>query len=339
MILLNGSLMNSFIHFVRLTRPLNLLIIVLTMVLMRFFVLSPVVEVNDYHLQLSLLNFCLLVLSTVLIAAAGNVINDYFDQRTDRVNKPKNIIVGVHVKRRVAMLVHQVFNFMGLALAVYVAMNIGMWKLSIISFFAAGSLWFYSVQFKKELFIGNILIALMAGLVPLLVGLYEIPLLIKAYGTEVKEYFNINRPGEDASLYFQYMFYFILSYSGFAFLLTLIREIQKDIADVKGDSRINARTVPLVFGIKNAKKIVAALILVVMVFLVFLQQMVVSDPYSLTYLFIAIFIPLLFAIGINHRAVKRGQFIKAGNMLKLAMLSGILYSLLHYYIYYFNELS
>lgn len=314
-------------------------IIAFTMWLMRYFVLRPVVEVNEFELQLSSFHFFLLVLSTVLIAAAGNVINDYFDQRTDRVNRPKNIIVGVHVKRRVAMLVHQVFNAVGLALAFFVAWKIGMWKLSIVSFFAAGSLWFYSVQFKKELFIGNIIIALLAGLVPLLVGLYEIPLLIKQYGTSVREYFQLHRPGEDASLYFQYMFYFILGYSAFAFMLNFIREVQKDIADVKGDSRINARTIPLVYGIKNAKRIVGFLIGAAMVILVVVQQMIVNDTYSLIYLAATILLPLAISLVINHRAVKRAAFVKAGNWLKAAMLFGILYSIVHYYIYYFNELG
>jgi len=307
--------------------------------LMRYFVLRPVVEVNDFELQLSSFHFFLLVLSTVLIAAAGNIINDYFDQRADRVNRPSNIIVGVHVKRRVAMLVHQVFNALGLAIAVYVAWKIGMWKLSIVSFFAAGSLWFYSVQFKKELFIGNVIIALLAGLVPLLVGLYEIPLLIKAYGTSVREYFQLHRPGEDASLYFQYMFYFILSYSAFAFLLNFIREVQKDIADVKGDSRISARTIPLVYGIKNAKRIVGVLIASVLVVLIVVQQMVVSDNYSLFYLLATIILPLIISLILNHRAVRRPQFLKAGNWLKVAMFFGILYSVVHYYIYYYNELG
>jgi len=307
--------------------------------LMRYYVLRPVVEVNQFELQLSSFHFFLLILSTVLIAAAGNVINDYFDQRADRVNRPKNIIVGVHVKRRVAMLVHQLFNALGLGIAVYIAWKIGMWKLSIVSFFAAGSLWFYSVQFKKELFIGNMIIALLAGLVPLLVGLYEIPLLIKAYGTDVREYFQIHRPGEDASLYFQYMFYFILGYAGFAFLLNFIREVQKDIADVKGDSRISARTIPLVYGIKNAKRIVGFAIAFTMAILIVVQQVVVSDNYSLVYLIITILLPLSISLYVNHRAVRRPQFVRAGNWLKVAMLFGILYSVVHYYIYYYNELG
>lgn len=330
--------MKNFLQFVKLTRPLNLAIIALTMWLMRYYVLRPMVEVNDLKLQLSNFNFLLLVLSTVLIAAAGNVINDYFDQQTDRVNKPQNIIVGVHVKRRTAMAIHQLFNLLGLALAAFVAWRIGMWELSILSFFAAGSLWFYSVQFKKDLIIGNVIIAFLAGLVPLIVGIYEVPLLIKTYGKEVVEAYAISRPTEDPADYFRYMFYFIFGYSIFAFILNFIREIQKDMADIKGDIRIKARTIPIVYGLKKSKYITAFLIVGAIASLLFLQQKVVSDIYSLIYLIIAILIPLAISLWFNHRAVRRHEFVKAGNFLKLAMLGGILYSIVHYYIYYAADL-
>lgn len=326
--------MHNFLQFVKLTRPLNLLIIALTMWLMRHYVLRPMVAVNGFELQFSNFNFFLLVLSTVLIAAAGNVINDYFDQRTDRVNKPKDIIVGVHVTRRVAMAVHQLFNLIGLALAVWVAWRIGMWKLSILSFFAAGSLWFYSVQFKRDLIIGNVIIAFLAGLVPLIVGVYEIPLLIKAYGQEVVQFYTQNMPQGDPSDYFRFMLYFIMGYAVFAFILNLIREIQKDMADIKGDIKIKARTIPIVYGLKKAKYITAGLIGLTMLSLIYLQQKVVDDTYSLIYLIVAILLPLALSLWYNHRAVRRPEFVRAGNFLKLAMLGGILYSIVHYYIYY-----
>lgn len=326
--------MHNFLQLVKLTRPTNLLIIALTMWLMRYYVLRPMVAVNGFELQFSIFNFLLLVLSTVLIAAAGNVINDYFDQRTDRVNKPKDIIVGVHVTRRVAMAAHQIFNFIGLALAVWVAWRIGMWKLSILSFFAAGSLWFYSVQFKRDLIIGNVIVAFLAGLVPLIVGIYEIPLLIKTYGAEVVQFYAQHMPLDDPSDYFRYMLYFIMGYSVFAFILNLIREIQKDMADIKGDIKIKARTIPIVYGLKKTKYITASLIVFTMISLIYLQQKVVSDRYSLIYLIIAILFPLAISLWYNHRAVRRPEFVRAGNYLKLAMLGGVLYSIVHYYIYY-----
>ncbi len=326
--------METLRNIFRLSRPLNLGIIALTMWLMMRYVLKPFVEVNGYELQLSDGKFFLLILATLLIAAAGNVINDYFDQRTDRINKPRDIIVGVHVKRRVAMAVHQIFNLTGLSLAFYIAWSVDIWKLSIVHFFAAGSLWFYSVQFKRELIIGNVMVALLAGLVPVLVGIYEIPLLIREYGADVARYFKITRPGEDPAVYFKYMFYFIFAYAGFAFALNLIREIQKDMADVKGDKRIGAQTIPLVYGIKNAKRITAALIVAVIAGLVLIQQLVVNDIWSLIYMLAAVVVPLCFSLYFNHFAVRRPEFIRAGNALKVAMLGGLLYSVLHYYVYY-----
>ncbi len=326
--------MASLLNLIRLTRPLNLVIIALTMWLMMALVLEPFVEVNGYELQLPTSKFLLLILATVLIAAAGNVINDYFDQRTDRINKPRDIIVGVHVKRRVAMAIHQIFNFFGLAIAVYISWSVGIWKLSIVHFFAAGSLWFYSVQFKRELIIGNVLVAVLAALVPILVGIYEIPLLIREYGAEVAQYFKLSRPGEDPAVYFKYMFYFIFGYALFAFALNLIREIVKDMADVKGDMRIGAQTIPLVYGIKNAKRIAAALIVLTIAGLIALQQMVVDDWYSFGYLLLAVVAPMVYCLYINHYAVRRPQFMRAGNALKIAMLGGLLYSVVHYLVYY-----
>ncbi len=331
--------MTGFRALIKLTRPINLVIIALTMSLMRYFVLRPLVVMNGFELQLSGVNFALLVLSTLLIAAAGNVINDYFDQRTDRINKPKHIIVGVHVKRRVAMAVHQVLNVVGVGLAVFIAWRVGMWSLSIVSFFAAGSLWFYSVQFKRDLLVGNIVIAFLAGLVPLLVGIYEIPLLVREYGAEVAQYFAVNAPGEDPVIYFKIMFYFIFGYSGFAFVLNFIREIQKDMADVKGDRRIGARTIPLVYGMKNAKKVIAVLIVLAAVALIALQQRFVNNAYSLTYLLAAVILPMGLSFFYNWKAVYRRDFVKAGNYLKVAMLGGLLYTVVHYLIYYEPFLS
>lgn len=307
--------------------------------LMRFFVLRPMVEVNDFKLQMSSFDFFLLVISTVLIAAAGNVINDYFDQRTDRVNKPQETIVGVHLSRRIAMAAHQIFNFMGIVLAIWVAWRVGMWKLSIVSVFAAGSLWFYSVQFKRDLIIGNLIIAFLAGLVPLIVGMYEVPMLIKTYGEEIVQYYQTHNILTDPSQYFRVMMYFIAGYAVFAFLLNLIREIQKDMADIKGDIKIKARTIPIVYGLKKSKYITAALIVFTMVALLFLQQKIVNDIYSLVYLVVSVLLPMGISLWYNHRAVHRREFVRAGNAVKLAMLGGVLYSIVHYYLYYAVDLA
>ncbi|MEM9052891.1 MAG: geranylgeranylglycerol-phosphate geranylgeranyltransferase, partial [Bacteroidota bacterium] len=295
--------------------------------------------VNGFELQLSLFQFAMLVVSTMLIGAAGNIINDYFDQEIDSVNRSSKRIVGVHISEKATMTIYQVVNVLGLALIFYLAYSLGKWKLSIVSFFAATSLWFYSVQFKKDLIIGNVLIAFLTGLVPLLVGIYEVPLLIDTYGQEVVEFFKVQKPGEDPSLYFKWMFYFLAGYAGFAFLLNLVREIQKDMADIKGDSKQGARTLPIAIGINNAKWVVSGLILTTIVLIFAVQQEVVSDSYSLAYLIIAVLIPLVGSVWLNHKSVERQGFLKASNLTKLAMFGGLMYSIAHYFIYYAGDLS
>jgi 4-hydroxybenzoate polyprenyltransferase len=127
--------------------------------------------------------FWLLVASTVLVAAGGNVINDYFDTRIDRVNKPGQVIVGRSVKRRWAMLGHLMLTSLGVLLGAVVAWRSGQWHLVGIPLFAAAGLWLYSIKFKRTFLLGNGLVALLVGLVPLTVGLYEVPALAKVYGT------------------------------------------------------------------------------------------------------------------------------------------------------------
>ena len=98
------------LSFIQLLRPVNLLIMVLTGMVVRYGFLAPVMNREGLEFQTSLFDFILLMLVLVLIGGAGNVINDYFDVRVDRINKPDKVIVGRSVKRRVAMVTHHSFN-------------------------------------------------------------------------------------------------------------------------------------------------------------------------------------------------------------------------------------
>lgn len=219
--------------FLKLIRLPNLFIIALTQYAMRWGIIYPILKwINAYlsqtapqlaeqdlfKLQLSEWQFFLLSLSTVMIAAAGYIINDYFDEKIDRINKPVQLIIDKGIKRRVAMGAHMVINFLAITIGVSLAYSIGMWKLGLIYFVSASGLWYYSTTFKRQFLVGNILVAFLTGLVPLMVGLFEIPLLIRQYGTVIAQY-NIN---------FNIIFNFIAGFSFFAFITTLIREILKD---------------------------------------------------------------------------------------------------------------
>ncbi|NNE54469.1 MAG: UbiA family prenyltransferase, partial [Flavobacteriales bacterium] len=175
--------MRATIDLIRLTRPLNLLIIVLTMYAMRFGIMRSILELSqtDFELQLSEGSFLLSVIVMVLLAAAGNIINDYFDVRVDRINKPERVLVGRTVKRRVAMVAHHSLNLLAVFISLYLAWKAGIWILFMVPVFMAGSLWSYSLSFKRQFWIGNFIVALMVAIVPLWAGIFEVIELITAY--------------------------------------------------------------------------------------------------------------------------------------------------------------
>ena len=130
---------------------------------------------NHLVLQLSFSDFILLIMATGLITSAGYIINDYFDRKTDMINKPYKVIVGRFIKRRIAMVLHSVFNILGIIAGTYISYKNGLKFMSIIYIIASGILWFYSTNYKKQIIVGNLIVALLTAMIPMLVILYEIP--------------------------------------------------------------------------------------------------------------------------------------------------------------------
>lgn len=310
------------IAFFKLVRLPNLLIIALTQYLVRWCIIYPLAIVYfNAEFEIKEFDFFLLSLSTVLIAAAGYAINDYFDIRIDQVNRPGKIIAGVKIKRRVVMGAHVVMNALALALAVYVSHKYGNIKLALIHFTAAVALWFYSTNLKRQLIIGNIIIAALAAMVPFTVIVYELPLLAEnaVSNQMLNNLFSIN--------------YIVLGYTVFAFLATLIREIIKDAEDVAGDREYGRSTIPVVYGYATTKIIVYVLSLVVMVALAYIQYMQWAESFYLPFLYIGLFIQLPFVIMLYvlYKAGQPGQYRLAGNLAKAIIVTGILSMAVFYY--------
>ena len=242
--------MVNILAYFRLVRLPILALIALIQYCIRYYILEPMLQINGYQLLMSDRQFFYLVLSTVLIAAGGYAINDYFDVKTDRVNKLKRVIIDRYIKRRVAMTLHIVLTSLGFVLASYLSWKLGMWRMSSLFIFVIFSLWFYSTNLQYQILTGNIAIALMAGFVSLIVGLFEIPLQNAAHPELLKEYgysiFNIPA-------------YWVIGFSVILFLLTLIREVTKDVIDIRGDRMFSASTFPIRFGVKASKSLIIAL--------------------------------------------------------------------------------
>lgn len=315
------------IHFLRLTRPINMVIIALTMYGLGWF-FDGLLGSPSFGIQS--LEFFLLVFSTTLIAAAGNIINDYFDVRADRINKPERLIIGKHVKRRIAIVTHVFINLIAFSIAVYLSVRMDTFGFAFIHLMSINMLWFYSMYFKRKFFIGNVMIAGLTAMVPLLVGYY--------YLHEIDTHPDLAKNFNDAliaiSAYYMVLV-FTIAISGFAFVINLGREIVKDMEDIKGDEVLKARTIPIVLGIKSTRWVVT-IILSFATLLIFLVVWIFPDVGMLSYLslfaagtLVVIAIITIF-LGETHKHYKL-----ANTWLKLAMIAGlitpVIWRLLFYY--------
>ncbi len=312
----------------------NLLIIAFTQYAMRYLLMEPLLPSDSFELQFGDFQFALLVFSTMLIAAAGYIINDYFDTRADLINKPSRVVVGVAISRKVAMILHLILNIMGVGIGVYLAFYVGLPALSLVFMLSTGLLWFYSTNYKKQFLVGNLTVAFLTALVPLMVVLFEIPLLNREYGEVMIRY--------DAD--FNYLFAWVSAFSFFAFITTLIREIIKDAEDFEGDNAYGMKTVPIVLGTFWTKMLVVALIAATLfaLILVLLKYIYFSvdpvDYISLVYFSLFLLLPLiLLAIQVMVARDKRA-YHRASMLIKLVMLFGIGYSVVVFYLISFKYL-
>ncbi|MBN8702898.1 MAG: geranylgeranylglycerol-phosphate geranylgeranyltransferase [Bacteroidetes bacterium] len=324
--------------FLKLIRWPNLLIIAFTQYAIRWGVIYPVLHyVNSVlhqlypdivretliSMQLSEFNFFLIVFSTVLIAAAGYIINDYFDVKLDRINKPDDVLIDVKISRRAAIMWHWVLNISALLIALYLGFLTNTWKIvGLIYFMCASGLWFYSTTFKKQFLIGNVLVALFTALVPILVGLFEIPLLLKKYG------YLFIQTGIDIS----FMYKAIIAFSFFAFLTTLIRELIKDVQDIEGDKAYGCETLPIKWGIKKAKLVLYSLCVVTIGCIGYLMKSQYADGAVLSfyYLLFAVQVPLFVLIVSVFRSVEYKSFWLPSLITKVIMFLGVMYSAVIY---------
>jgi 4-hydroxybenzoate polyprenyltransferase len=321
------------LQFLRLIRWPNLLIITLTMLGVRYGIFASLWNdavkemldrgflVRGFTLHMSNSNFYLLLFSILCIAAAGNIINDYFDTKTDRLNKPDKVVVGRTIKRRVAMAMHLTLNGLGLITGVYLAFSAGNWKLSGIFVFSILALWFYSTQLKRQLLSGNILISILTALVPITVGLFEFA-SGAAYDLNV---LNLNSLGF-GNLLLRKAAFILIGFSVFAFLSNLIREIVKDMEDVEGDIAIGARTLPIVLGETYAKYFVISITIFTIVLLAFVQQYLWLNSIHIIFWYFSIFvqIPLVLLVVKLYSAWTKSQYSFASLLCKIIIVTGVL---------------
>jgi len=304
--------MKAMSAFFRLIRWPNLLFIVLTQALFRYFIL-PFVYLDGHegyeNIKLSNSLFFILVLASVCIAGAGYIINDYFDVNIDLVNKSSKVIIGKFIKRRWAIVLHAVLSFAGLVLSMYVGYRLRNVLIPLFNFLAIFILVIYSSTFKKRLLIGNILISLLTAWVILVMTLAEYRFRLSPH-----------------DVIWQRLLKLSFIYAGFAFIISLVREVIKDMEDREGDVKYGCTTMPVVWGIP-VSKVFAGVWIVVLTGLVMAVQIYVIQLgwwFSALYSIVTIVIPLIWVLRKLYEANTPKQFHLLSSVIKIIMLAGII---------------
>lgn len=265
--------------------------------------------------------FIFICLASVLIAAAGYIINDYFDLNIDQVNKPGKVVVNVLINRRWVIFWHMFLSLLGLFFTVSALPIAQYWHLVLANLASIVLLWFYSTNFKKQLLIGNIVISLLTAWVIAIIFLSKYPFTVSELMT-----------ADQDEIHF---FRLTVVYTCFAFVISLIREVIKDMEDMEGDRKYGCRTMPIVWGLNASKVFVAVWIVVLAAALSILQLYVLPFGWwhSVVYCMLLIVAPLLLILARLFKAQTPAQFHTLSSMVKMVMLTGIL-SMVFFGIYY-----
>lgn len=305
-------------HLLRLIRPLNLIIIALTMYGLGWYFdpmegCSCTYIVTDWP-------FFWLVFSTILIAAGGNIINDYFDVRADRVNKPHRLIITKHIKKRSAIVLHWTINFIAFSIAIYLTWYMDSFWYLFIHLFSINVLWFYSMYFKRRFLTGNILIAALTALVPVLVGIFFYQQNLPRQDWYNMKLFPFNLDNSTPFI----ILYISVGLAIFAFLMNLAREIVKDMEDVEGDEKLNAKTLPISWGLKKSKWFIALILLAAICAAAMLIYLIEAFTFITVLPGIIAEGIILVTIFLVISAATKSDYRRVNHFIKLAMIVGLL---------------
>lgn len=313
--------MELFKDIMRLVRWSNLLFLAALVWVMEKWVATPILVKAAFGEQLPGYILWLIILATVLIAAGGYVINDYFDVKIDRINRPDEVIVTRSISKPAAMRLSMILSGVGIACGIAVAVLLRSLTIGILFVLIPGLLWFYSSSYKRLFMVGNLIIALLAGVTPIVVAMTNVAVLQLRYET-ILPYTTLVHD----------IYAWLGGFALFAFLLTWIREIIKDMQDQMGDRELECHSMPVVWGEKWTKVFVTGLIVVTLAIIGHLWWHILPFPTTWTslstrYIALGIVTPLLCTIWLLWSAKIPSDYKACQQVVKFTMLIGMLYSI------------
>ena len=296
----------------------NLVFIALAQLLFEYCLYRPLIA--DTNLPIIDVHFVMILFASILIAAGGYIINDYFDVNIDEVNKPGSLVIDKIVSRRWAILWHFIFSVAGVLLTVFAVAGKNQFYLVFANLGTVALLWFYSARLKKSFFLGNLTISILVAWTILIMFLSKMN-VSAAFGME--------------SGYQIRLFRLTILYAVFAFIATLIRELIKDVEDMPGDRRFGAKTLPIKWGIPVSKFIISVflVLLLSLIFIAILYVMQFGWWLFILYAIGLLFIPSLkLIINLQAKSIS-SDFTSLSRQMKWIMLFGIL-SMVMFLVYH-----
>jgi 4-hydroxybenzoate polyprenyltransferase len=287
--------------------------IALVQLLIKYALLEPF----NADIMFNWFGITLLIVSTLCLAAAGNIINDIYDVETDLVNRPDKVIVGKKVSEKTAYNLFIAFNVIGILIGFYLSHLVGRSGFFALFVIISALLYVYATYLKQTLLIGNIVVSLLVAMSILIVGLFE---LLPAVTPQ-------NQPTQ---LFF---FKILLDYALFAFVINLVREIAKDMEDIDGDYKAGMNTLPIAIGRERASKVLFALTLLPLFGVVYyVMTYMYKQPIAVGYFLVLVVAPLLYTTIKSFSAKTKKDYHHISTMLKLVMLFGMLSLLLYAFV-------
>ena len=292
-------------NFLKLIRYPNLLMLAFMQLIFRYGFL----KLQNIPLALNDWQYGLLVLSTVFIAAGGYVINNIFDQDTDNDNKPNNVIVGKSISETNAYSIYVALNITGVSIGFYLSNVIAKPGFAALFILIAATLYFYAINWKQMLLIGNFIVALLLSFSVIIIGIFDLfPVVNQSNQPLMANLFSI-----------------LIDYAVFAFMINFIREIVKDLEDVNGDYNQGMRTLPIILGISRTAKVVSILSFIpVGAILLYINNYLMPLLFVTIYMLLFVVGPLLYFSIKIWSASSQKEFHVLSLLLKWILLFGIL---------------
>jgi len=303
--------MSNLKPYIKIIRPINLLMVILTQFLFWFYIVIPDYNIFELTPAMSAWQVILLMLSTILVAAGGYVINDYYDLPIDLVNRPEKVIVSKTISDNTAFNYYTGLTAVGILSALAVALTLGNYALVILPIAIACLLWFYAQTFKRMFLVGNIIVSFCTAAVIFLLLLFEVDWAANSIqmSPETNEILKYG-----------------LGYMVFAFLMSMVREVVKDLQDKEGDEQFECRTLPVVWGLSGGKITAAIFLIAVMAGIGKIQVALLSYSNYIPFVYLLVFIqlPSVYILTQLFKAENSNDFKKISKWVKAIMLFGIL---------------